>query len=783
MLSLIIALVLPFIGSFFMFILRNRSHNFRGFVSFLIALVSFGFVLDAGMGVFQGEILQAQWSWFASFGIHISFYLDGLSLMFALLITGMGALVCLYAIGYLHNDRIDVLFWFSLLLFMGSMLGVVLAGDFVTLLVFWEGTSISSFLLIGINYWKKESRRGALNALFVTAGGGLCLLTGILFIGFHTGSFSIPALIASGIEPNTLMTVAMILILLGAWTKSAHFPFHFWLPQAMAAPTPISAYLHSATMVKAGIYLIARLNPAFLDHPYWSPLVMLMGLLTFMVGGLLAISQEDAKALLAYSTISQLGMISFMIGIGTEAALLGAMFHILAHATFKGALFMGAGAIDHTMGTRNLDRLGPLKNTMPLIAGVMALCSLSMAGIIPFSGFVSKEAMFEGILHYGGKWESYLLVGSVVASIFTFFYSMRLVIELPFGRARAQEAEIHHQSHGLNRFALEFPPTVLCLGTIVLGVGVANFLLTPKKWINTAIGGVGHALAEDLHPHLALWHGFSTPLMFTGIVVGVGMVMYVLLPLMRGFWREVSRVPGPESLNRIFQDHLVDVCHDFMEIFIRGPLPRYLRIMIGFGLILGIYTWMSDISGELPLNWFSTVAISYEWLPFLLLTCLALGILKLEKPVPTVMAVGGLGFVISTVFLVYRAPDLILTQISVETVSVIIFLWVLKDIEFPETVQKRFRGGDFVIALLSSVAVCVFLMTTLSVKEGLTAPALYYIENSLPQAWGANMVNVILVDFRALDTLGEIAVLGIATVGVLALLNVVFKRKNGKETV
>lgn len=780
---LLVALFLPIVGAFTIFLLSGFSHRFRGLYSSAIALVSFVLVLVGAKPIFRGESLHTTVPWFTELGITLGFYADGLSILFAILISGIGTLVCVYAIGYLHNDRIDVYFWFSLLLFMGSMLGVVLSGDFIVLLVFWEMTSISSFLLIGIEFWDEEARRGALNALFVTASGGLCLLAGLLLVAVQADTFSLVTLIEHGISYTPVTTAAMLLILVGAFTKSAHFPFHFWLPQAMAAPTPISAYLHSATMVKAGLYLIARLNPVFMGHPYWSPIIMGMGLLTFFVGGVLAIGQEDAKALLAYSTISQLGMISFMMGISTEAALMGAVFHILAHATFKGSLFMGAGAIDHTLGTRNLAKIGPLRKSMPIIAWTMALCGWSMAGMIPFSGFVSKESMFEGLHHFSGPYATWLLVGAIVASIFTFLYSFRFVVELPFSSARLdRDGGPEHSPHGFDKWCLTLPPVVLCAGTILLGIGLWGGLESTQHVINKMVHGASYSLSHHhMEYHFALWHGISFPLKMTGIVVASGLVLYYLLPAMRTFWGEIAKLPGPETANRIFQDNLVDVTHDLMSVVIRGPLPKYLRIMTAFAVAVGFLAWFQTTGDVASLQYIPSIALSYDWIPFLLVVLGAIGVLFLNRPVPAVIAVGIIGFLVSTIYLVYRAPDLIMTQISVETVSIVIFLWVLKDIDFTIGDTRSFRPLDALLAFGAAFGTVYFLLQNLRAKDDLSAPAQYYIANSLPEAWGKNMVNVILVDFRALDTMGEISVLAIATVGVLALLKVTFGRNLTRE--
>lgn len=514
-----------------------------------------------------------------------------------------------------------------------------------------------------------------------------------------------------------------------------------------------------------------------------------MGLLTFAVGGFMAIGQEDMKALLAYSTISQLGMITFMLGIGTEAAVMGALFHILAHATFKGALFMGAGAIDHTLGTRELDRIGPLRKSMPLVGWIMALCGWSMAGMIPFSGFVSKEAMFEGIHHLEAFEPTWILVGAIVASVFTFIYSFRFVIELPFGSKRSEwSGGPDHSPSGLDSIFLTWPPAVLCFGTIVLGVGLYGGLPWSQKVLNGFVLSVGKSLIHHPHYHFALWHGVGFPLKMTMIVVGSGLLFYFLLPMMRGFWGGATRIPGPETVNKIFQDNLVGLSHTVMDVIIRGPLPKYLRIMLGFLITVSFIAWFNSTGEVASLKLIPGATLSFQWIPFILVTLTALGMLMFRKPVPAVIALGIIGFLVSTIYLVYKAPDLILTQISVETVSIVIFLWVLKDIEFIPTDPSVPRGLDMIIAALASFGTVYFLLQNLAYKSSvfggeITAPAKYYVMNSLPEAWGKNMVNVILVDFRALDTMGEISVLAIATIGILALLKVTFQSSTSEQGV
>lgn len=773
---MLIALVLPFAGSLVMPLLGGRSDRLRGFVAAALALASFGLMLYGSPSVLKGDALAASWPWFPSLGVRLGFYVDGLSLLFGLLISGVGVLVAVYAVGYLHDDRVRDHFWFALLLFMGSMLGLVFSSDMVLMVVFWELTSVASFLLIGLRYWKEASRRGALNALFVTAIGGLALLAAVLLLGAHTGSYSYTVWISRGLQGGPLVTSAMLLVLLAAFTKSAHFPFHFWLPQAMAAPTPVSAYLHSATMVKAGIYLIARMFPLFAGHPYWTGLIVAVGLATFLVGGVLAVAQEDVKKLLAYSTVSHLGMMTFMLGLNTAAAVLGALLHLMAHATFKGALFMGGGAIDRTIGTRRLERIGPLRRSMPWAALVMAGSALSMAGLIPFSGYVSKEAMLGGLESLGYLQYPLLSIGGLAGAVLTAVYSFRLAHELPFTAARVEfTAGPEVSPTGLDRTCLLAPPLVLTAATL----GIGPLVTLKGGWLESLMGAAGRGVGAFEY-HFALWHGLSVPFGLTLLVLGTGLILYLLLPATRGLWKGLAAVPGPEDLNRGFHAGLIPAARGTLGWIIRGPLSKYLRITVGFVLFLMVAAWWAGDPGG-PAGWVPRVAVSVDWIPFLLVMLAALGIMRFNRPVPAVIALGALGFLVSTVFLVYRAPDLILTQISVETVSIVIFLWVLKDINFAVDAPASPRGGDLVLSGLAAGGLGLVLLRVLEAKQGLTEPALYYLRRTLPETGGRNVVNVILVDFRALDTLGEIAVLGIAAVGVLALLRVVFEPSPAEE--
>ncbi|MFO7593829.1 MAG: proton-conducting transporter membrane subunit, partial [Pseudomonadota bacterium] len=489
----------------------------------LVAALALGLLLAMAPAVFGGQTLLFEFPWLPAYGLNLSMRLDGLGLLFALLILGIGLLVILYARYYLSAKDPMGRFYGLLLLFMGAMLGVVLAENLLVLLVFWELTSLSSFLLIGFWKHRADARQGARLALMITGAGGLSLLAGILLLGQISGSYELSIVLASTevIQNHPLYPVMLVLILLGAFTKSAQFPFHFWLPHAMAAPTPVSAYLHSATMVKAGVFLLARLFPALAGSELWFYLVAGIGMITLLMGAYTALFKHDLKGLLAYSTISHLGLITLLFGLGTPLGAVAGVFHIINHAIFKASLFMAAGIIDHESGTRDMRKLNGLWSYMPHTATLAMVAAASMAGVPLFNGFLSKEMFFAETLHQGwlGEWNWLLPLGATLAGVFAVAYSIRFIHDVFFN---GEPIDLPRTPHEPPRY-MKVPVEVLV--ALCLLVGIFPALTVAPLLATAAAGTIG---AELPHYSLAIWHGFTTPLLMSVIALIGGGLMYLL---------------------------------------------------------------------------------------------------------------------------------------------------------------------------------------------------------------------------------------------------------------
>ncbi len=719
------------------------------------------FLLSHVPGVAAGRVLSESFPWIPGLGIDLSFTLDGLSLLFALLISGIGALIMVYAGRYLaghpHQGR---LFCF-LLLFMASMLGVVLAANVLTLFVFWELTSITSYLLIGFDHRRKEARAAALQALLVTGLGGLAMLAGLLLMGHVAGTYSIPEILArrEALQSHALAPAITVLVLLGCFTKSAQFPFHFWLPGAMEAPTPISAYLHSSTMVKAGIYLMARLTPALGSTELWQWLVTGAGGVTMLAGALLAMRESYLKRLLAYSTVSALGIITMGLGIGTEKAIGAAIAFILAHALYKGSLFMVAGAIDHETGEKSVDRLSGLRRSMPLLSIIALASGASMAGMAPLAGFVSKEMMLEATLR--SPLLGWLLTGSLVLGAALLVVVAALVAVRPFfGDERPTPRHAHE------------PPVSLLLGPGVLAALGFLVALAPGVLADPLIGPAASAtLGAESHTHFKIWHGLNLALGLSvlGLLAGVGV------------YATRSRWLGAASATRRLDGMTPTACYHgllrFVLVFAEsqtralqtGRLRDYLMVIFISTTLLVGYTLFTRVDAPT----FDNLAPFY-WLDgaiagLILLSSLAA--VTAKHRLLAIIALGLAGLGVTMFYVIYAAPDLALTQIAIEALSVVLFVLVFR--RLPDFRSLSTRAGklrDAMVALAGGAMMTgLVLMATAfphteSVASELAARA-------YPEGHGRNVVNVILVDFRALDTMGEITVLAIASMGVFALLN------------
>ncbi|KAB7667117.1 Na+/H+ antiporter subunit A [Bacillus sp. B1-b2] len=731
-------------------------------------------------------------TWIPSIGIDFSLMLDGLGMLFSLLITGIGTLVILYSIFYLDKAKEKLnQFYVYLLLFMGAMLGIVLSDNLIVLYMFWEITSISSFLLIGFWNNRRNSRNGAIKSMVITVFGGLSLLAGIILLYLMTGTFQISEIIAS-VQQNSIMTdplfiLAMICVLLGAFTKSAQFPFHIWLPDAMEAPTPVSAYLHSATMVKAGIYLVARLSPVFAVSGYWLWLVSIVGIVTLIYGSFFAIKQTDLKGILAYSTISQLGMIMSLLGIGAAGvhyesettyyiATAAAVFHLLNHATFKGSLFMVVGIIDHETGTRDIRRLSGLMQVMPITFTISIIGAFSMAGLPPFNGFLSKEMFFASMLNIlefnlfnMQTWGLLLPIIAWIGSIFTFVYSMILVFK-PFAGAFKPEklATKPHEAP----IGMLISPIILVSLVIVIGLFpdlVANTILSPA--ISSIYGGGSYDL------HIYHWHGFQPELFMTIGVILAGILLYKT----REKWTTIYRV-FPTILNRLYDILRFKTEGSFNSLtnrYMVGSLRTYLIYIFSFFVFILLLTMIlkdgftSDLSNLAPIG-------AYEiGLSFVLIIA-TISILFAKSRLTSIILLGAVGYTVSLFYVVFRAPDLALTQLVIETVSVALFL--LCFYHLPKNARKKesipFKLSNAIVSILVGLVVMLIAISSYSNKL-FGSIAEFYVENTYKKAAGENMVNVILVDFRGFDTLFEIAVLAIASIGIFTMIKL---RMGGKKS-
>ncbi len=714
----------------------------------------------------------ARWSvpWIPQLGLALSLRLDGLAWMFALMVMGIGALVVMYAHYYLGPQEKAQRFYAYLLLFMGAMLGMVLSGNLLLLVVFWELTSISSFLLIGFWSHRDDARDGARMALTITAGGGLALLAGVLLIGRIVGSYELDMVLLAGdaIRAHALYPWVLGLVLLGVFTKSAQFPFQFWLPHAMAAPTPVSAYLHSATMVKAGVFLLARLHPVLAGTDLFFYVVTIVGALTMLMGAWYAIFQHDLKGLLAYSTISHLGLITLLFGLSTPLAVVAGLFHILNHATFKASLFMAAGIIDHETGARDMRRLGNLRRYLPYTSALAIIASLAMAGIPLLNGFLSKEMFFAQALEIERHDVMRMLV-SVSAFVFAIFgvaYSLRFVHDTFFGAGpRAVDREIHEPP----RF-MRIPVAILVVTCLAVGI-VPAWTVAPV--LATAAAGV---LGDNVPEYsLAIWHGISLPLMMSlGGVLG-GVVLYFGLRRLFDLHAIVRRSLG-RHLFWINVEALFRLARRFTHSVANGHMQRSMLWLVLAAVAAGaapfLANGMAGLLDPAPLvREGSQPMVRLGWVLWLMLVGCSLATLALYRyRLVAVAVVGGAGLAVSLTFIALSAPDLALTQLLVEMVTLSLMLlglhYLPKDSPPERPWLRRGRDGLVALAAGAGVGALAYAMMTRP-SSGIGSEML---ARSLPEAWGANVVNVILVDFRGFDTFGEITVYGIAGLVVHALL-------------
>lgn len=710
-----------------------------------------------------GASVRESYPWVPTLDINLSLRLDGLSLLMSMLISGIGAVIFIYAGGYLKGHPHLGRLYAYLLMFMGSMLGVVLADNLLALFVFWELTSISSYLLIGFDHTRPKARKSALQALLVTGLGGLAILAGAVMLGSVAGTLEISELYAQRdlIHASPLYTPIVLLFILGAFTKSAQFPFHFWLPAAMEAPTPVSAYLHSSTMVKAGVYLLARLAPILGGAALWHDLLTWFGAATMLVGAWLAFRQTVMKPLLAYSTVSALGTIVMALGVGTAAAVEAGMVFLLAHAFYKGALFMCAGAIDHETGEKNLVNLSGLGRRMPILFAATALAAISFAGIPPLVGFIGKELALKALLPAPDMGQE----GPALAILFTLAAALSVAVAIrigfrPFvGNLKPTPLAPHD------------PPPALLAGPVALaGLGLAAALLPNILAYPLVQPAAAAILQAEAHPHIALWHGLNLALLLSAVatVVGAGLFAAQRTLLRAAAPLDALDAVGPSRFYDWTLGAVLGLALFQTRALQTGYLRQYLFVTIG-ATVAVVGATLTLKGGLVDLPPVGDVRFYEAGLIALILIGAAFAATARNR-LAAIAALGLVGYGIAFIFVLFGAPDLALTQFCVETLTVVLLVlafYILPDFRGLSGGPQKVR--DLLIALTGGAMMAgLVLLTTRAESDH--AVSNYYAAHSLPDAYGRNVVNVILVDFRAIDTLGEITVLVVAAIGVYALM-------------
>ncbi|WP_210131223.1 monovalent cation/H+ antiporter subunit A [Stenotrophomonas rhizophila] len=761
--SLLMLLALPFLLAVAVIVFRHSSRATAAWLAAAAPVGGLALLATMTPAILDGGVVRSFGDWLPQIGLAFSVRLDGLAWMFAGMVLAIGALVVMYAHYYLSARDNAHRFYCYLLLFMGAMLGMVLSGNLLLLMVFWEMTSISSFLLIGFWSHRQDAREGARMALVVTGGGGLALLGGVLLIGRIVGSFELDAVLAAGdvIRASPLYPWALFLVLAGIFTKSAQFPFHFWLPHAMAAPTPVSAYLHSATMVKAGVFLLARLHPALAGTDLFFYTVSGIGALTLLIGAWNAIFQHDLKGLLAYSTISHLGLITLLFGLSTPMAVVAGVFHILNHATFKASLFMAAGIIDHETGTRDMRKLGGLRRLMPFTSALAIIASLAMAGIPLLNGFLSKEMLFaEAITAQGPEpMRIAVSIAALLAGVLGVAYSLRFVHDTFFGQGPHDLDRVPHEPP---RF-MKVPVEVLVVLCVAVGVAPA---ITVAPILHAAASSIlGPAMPAY---SLSVWHGFNMPLMMSIAGVLGGIALYFGLRRLINLHAVVSHAIGRNLFHKQL-DLVFGFAHRLTQGLANGSLQRMLMALVVVAIIVAAAPFVAN---PVSPNWPSPQPIPLlGWALWAVMMACALGALFVYRQrLLAVLVAGGVGLMVSLTFVFLSAPDLALTQLLVEMVTLVLMLLGMNYLpaQSPPEKSRWRKRRDALIAVIGGGGLAAMAYSAMTLPPNTMAGEL--LARALPEAYGENVVNVILVDFRGFDTFGEITVFGIAALVVHAML-------------
>jgi multicomponent K+:H+ antiporter subunit A len=775
---LVLVLASPFVGCLAAAFLPGNNRNYEAWLAAFIALV--GLIIAAALypTVAGGAVIRAEVGWLPTLGLNFTLRMDGLAWMFTVLVTGIGLLVVLYARYYMSPEDPVARFFSFLLGFMGSMLGIVLSGNLIQLVFFWELTSLFSFLLIGYWHHSAKAREGARMALTITGSGGLCLLVGVLIVGHIVGSYDLDRILISGdrIRSHSLYLPALVLVLLGALTKSAQFPFHFWLPRAMAAPTPVSAYLHSATMVKAGVFLLVRLWPALGGTDIWFWILVTVGLSTFALGAYYAIFQQDLKGLLANSTISHLGLITLLIGLDSPLGIVAAIFHIMNHATFKASLFMAAGIIDHETGTRDIRRLSGLYRLMPITATLATVAAAAMAGVPLLNGFLSKEMFFAETIeqHVKSLLDDALPYVVTVAAMFSVTYSLRFIHGVFFGPA---PTDLPRQPPALPSWMV-VPVALLVSACLLVGIFPAAIA---GPFLDTAVRAV---VGSNVPAYsLKVWHGVTVPLGMSLAALAGGALLYRALRRYLTSGVEGSPVLRHLDSQRIFDRSIVFLswraARSLSGLLGTRRLQPQIRLVVGAAVVAAAWALYRPglHIGHTEASAFDPV-LALVWLVGAVCAIGAAYQAKYHR-LAALILMGGAGLVVCITFAWFSAPDLALTQLLVEIVTTVLILlglrWLPKRLELIDVENYRVaatwlrRGGDLAIAVSAGLglAAVAYAVMTRSASDSI---ARFFLEHAYTEGGGTNVVNVILVDFRGFDTLGEISVLGAVALTVYALL-------------
>ena len=759
---MLIVILIVFISAIFVPALYKRFRTITTIFLPLLAGAVVIYFLTFFSRVVQNSVSVFNYQWIPALDINLTFYLDGLSLFFALLISFLGLLIILYSIKYIRGYPHEGRFFSYLLFFMASMLGVVLSSNLISIFVFWELTSLSSFLLIGFNNKEAKSRYAARQALLVTSGGGLALMAGFILINVVAGSYDIVTVLNDKdlIQASPHYLAIIILILAGAFTKSAQFPFHFWLPNAMEAPTPVSAYLHSATMVKVGVYIVFRLNPLFSGIEIWHQLLLIFGGFTMIFAAYKAIQADDMKRVLAFTTISALGIFFMMIGVGTKEAAGAAILYLMSHALYKGGLFLITGNVDHETGTRMISQLSGIAKKMPYTAAATVVACISMAGILPTIGFIGKETLYDSLLHAEPP-GVFMLVLLILSSAFFVLVTIEIGYKVFFKKEK-QPLGKFHEAPAL----MTIPPLTLGILGLLFGL-LPAFLSEPLLAVAS-----DNIFGAETDMHLSLWHGFNVVFLLSIATLLLGLVLYFLRSRIRSLWSKLnlSRLMTADGTYKKTIDGVSDIAVWQTEFLQNGYLRNYISVFLVTFSFLVIFLFIEENLIQIVYDNLSVGEFGIFEMAILILVIIAITILfRTESRLIVVATLSIIGYGIALAYALYSAPDVSMTQFLAETLTIILLILILH--RLPKYGIKRFAAKIkyTIISLIFGLLMAgiSFIMLSKEIDSDLKA---FFLEKSVPEAKGKNVVNVILVDFRALDTMGEITVLAITMIGIISLL-------------